>query len=242
MPTSSGTQNLQAFVTGIGPVDLGSNIFGFYPPYVLDFFLDSDQYTESSSVAWADIVDYHYKIDKDSTYFVIDGTVVSGTFTTLSGVTASGVAYRMSYDPADDFGSFSGPTGFTVHVENELGGTAERTYRLVFGYKVDFDNDSHKYLDYGFYNKVVVRSSAENLATCTKESAYAYWFETRTRPFNELSCSIVGMNNVGNLSANIVPLTTAYYYGRECRLVVRAKDFSGNEMEDFVLEFKIEED
>lgn len=217
-----------------------ATISGFQEPQPVLFSLDIDEYGFSNASIYVDIYDLNWPIDPSKTYFLVDGVQVSGTVTPIT-ISGTHSAYRLEYNPSDDFSTLQGPTQFRAHAENSIGGVGERDYYLTLGYKVDFENADHKYLDYGFSNKVVVRSTAENEATCTKESAYAYWFETRLRLHEDLSSSIVGMNNVGNLSARIVPLTTAYYYGRECRLVVKVRDFAGNRMEDFVLEFTIED-
>lgn len=265
MPTSSGTINLLARIKGVGnsvddlhsflratvsgQEELSSYVCGFYPPYILNFSLDVDQYTEASGTVWVDIVDYYRTIDIANTYLSIDGTVVSGTLTpiTVSGVTASGIAYRMSYNPPDDFLSLSGPTKFLVHVENDWGiwgGIAEEYYYLTFGYKVDFENESNQYLDFGYDSQVVVRILVENEASCTKQSGYAYWFGT----IHDLSVPpYTGpdyQSQQESLPASITPIVpgNVYFYGRTMELTIRAKDFSSNEMEPFVLIYRIEEE
>ncbi len=242
-PFEISSLDLQTLIHSWDTIDLKSDILGFRPPEILNFFLDEDQYTTASSVAWANIVDYYRQINTDQTYFLVDGAVVSGTFTaiTVSGVTASGTAYRMSYDPADDFGSLGGPTLFRVHVENDLGGVYEEDYYLTFGYRIDFENTDHKYIDFGHQKQVVVRTLVENLASCPKESGEAYWFETRSLPYNDLRCYIKG-SYIDGLPAKIYPQSTTYFYGQVCRVVVNARDFAGNKMEPFILVYTIEDE
>jgi hypothetical protein len=43
------------------------------------------------------------------------------------------------------------------------------------------------------------------------------------------------------LPAKIYPHSTAYFYGKEFRVVVKAKDFAGNEMVPLVSSYKIED-
>jgi len=228
--------------------DLGAYIYGADVVIIRNFSLDIDQYMTASSGVCVELVDYHEKINTVSgTYFSVDGTVISGTFTsiTVPGVTASGSAYRMCYDPIDDFSSLMGPTEFKVHAVNGKGVISEEDYYLTYGYKINFYNSTYRYIDFGYQNKVVVRASAENLASCPKESAEAVWFESRPKSYfqQDLGCSIVGLPYENkDLSAHINPLTAAYYYGRVCRLVVNAKDFAGNEMEPFILVYTIEEE
>lgn len=210
---------------------------------IRNFFLGVDEYTEASGAVSVDLVDFADNIVTASgTYFVIDGTVASGTFLPIV-VGGAVSAYKMSYDPADDFVSLMGPTEFTVRAMNDVWEVSEKDYYLTFGYKVSFDNLVNKYIDFGHQNRIVVRASAENLASCTKEDAEANWFETRSMFFKDLACSIVGTPyDTKNLSAYINAITTAYYYGRVCTLVVNVKDFAGNEMEPFILIYTIEDE
>jgi len=210
---------------------------------IQNFFLGVDEYTVASGIVSVDLVDFANNIVTASgTYFIIDGAVTSGTFSPI--VVGGAVdAYKMSYDPADDFASLMGPTEFKVHATNDAWEVSERDYHLTYGYKISFDNLAHKYIDFGYQNRIVVRARAENLASCPKESAEANWFETRSLFFKDLTCSIVGTPyDNKDLSAYINAITTAYYYGRVCRLVVNAKDFAGNEMEPFILIYTIEDE
>lgn len=250
-----GPQDLQADIYGVGPKDLQADIQGFdlldlqasifsYSLLAENFSLEVGQYLSASSSVCVDIIDYYNKINIASgTYFIVKDTVVSGTFTpiTVSGVAASGSAYRMCGNPINDFSSLTGkPTDFVVRIFSDIGGVLEKNYHLTYGYKVEFDNEDRKYIDFGYQKKVIVRAVAENLASCTKESGYAYWFETKTQPHNDLSCSIRG-TYIDDLPASIYPQSTTYFYGKTYRLVVSAMDYSGNRMEDFVLEYTIED-
>lgn len=235
-------RDLQTCIYGVGPQDLSAKVVGITSLNIRNFSLDVDQYTTASGKICVDLVDYDLKINTTSgTYFMADGTVVSGTFTpiTVSGVTTSGSAYRMCYDPINDFDSLIGPTKFTAHVTNSVGTVLEKDYYLTYGYKVEFDNEDRKYIDFGYQKKVIVRAVAENLASCTKESGYAYWFETKTQPHNDLSCSIRG-TYIDGLPASIYPQSTTYFYGKTYELKVTARDFAGNEMEPFILVYTIE--
>lgn len=206
---------------------------------ILNFSLGRAEYASASTSIYVDLVDYsHNIVTASGTYFEIDGTSVSGTFSPLT-VSGSVSAYRMSYDPTDDFSSLMGSTTFTAHALNDFGETSEEDYYLTYGYKVEFENFDRKWMDFGYGTQVVVRIAAENLAGCTKEDSTAYWFETR-QPFSrDLSCSIKG-SFINDLPASIYPQSTTYFYGQTYRVVVTAKDFSGNEMETFVLVYTIE--
>jgi len=133
-------------------------------------------------------------------------------------------------------------TSFKVYAINEKGVSSEEEYYLTFGYKVSFDNLVNRYMDFGYQNQIVVRASAENLASCTKESAEANWFETRSMFYKDLACSIVGTIYENKDLSAYINATADYYYGKICTLVVNAKDFAGNEMEPFILVYTIEDE
>jgi len=170
----------------------------------------------------------------------VDDEVVPVTF---SGITDG---YTMYYNPVDNFSSLTGSTTFTVHAENSNGDILERDYYLTYGYLVDYDNIDRIGFDYGIDTQVLVRMSAENLATCPKYSADAYWFETRDYFQKDLNVSIIGelpdiISDEVSLGASINPQSTAFFYGKIFRVVLNAKDFTGNEMESYEFEFKIED-
>ena len=84
-----------------------------------------------------------------------------------------------------------GSTEFLVSAENSNGDVLTRSYYLTSGYFIDYEN--YDKIDYGYEKEVVVRMSAENLATCPKLSADAYWFVTEHLKPRDLSASIVGV-------------------------------------------------
>lgn len=235
-------QDLQSYINCVGPANLQSYVYGVNLVEIGNFFLDVEQFVTSSSEVYVDLVDYYHQIDTVSgTYFMVDGVVVSGTFTVIT-VSGSTSAYRMAYDPTDDFSSLDGSTQFKVRAESVKGlaSRAEKDYYLTYGYKVEFENMDRKWMDFGYDNQIVVRMEVENLASCPKISADAYWFETKQQQYTDLGVSIKG-TYIDGLSASIFPQSTTYFYGKTYRLVVNAKDFSGNEMEPFILVYTIED-
>jgi hypothetical protein len=193
------------------------------------------EFNNSDTFISVDVLDDTCPISVSGTYFMVDDQRVP--------VTLSGIAdgYRMYYDPTDDFASLQGTTVITAHAENECGSTLEQDYYLTFGYFVKFLNEG--LMSYGFNNKVAVRITAEDYASCPQLSGLAWEFESKNYFNSDLGASIVGRIYVldnKDMSAEIYPVSPAYFYGKDFRVVVTAKDFAGNEMEPLVLIYKIE--
>ena len=205
---------------------------------ITNFSLGIGEYTTASGLISVDIEDDVCAVSTSGTYFLLDGVQVPVTF---SGITDG---YRMFYD--GNFDSLEGPTTFTVHAENECGDILEQDIYLTFGYIVEYNNErgSLNNIDYGFGNKVVVRVTAENYASCPKLSGLAWEFESKEQFNSDLRASITGYEEYSgreDLSASIYPQSTAYYYEKEFTVVVNAKDFAGNEMTPLILRYRIED-
>lgn len=206
-----------------------------------NFSLGVGAYSSATGSVSVDITDSFHNITTSGCYFELDGTTVSSTLTSISG------GYTMTYDPDDDFASFSGPTELRAYGSNDNGDTASSAIYLTSGYVVEYVNSKQDGWDLGYNSSVVVRAGAENMASCPIKSAEAFWFETESRPNKHLGARIVGVPtseyaDVKNLSATIYPQSTAFFYGSVYKVVLRAKDFAGNEMEPFEFEFKIEDE
>lgn len=200
---------------------------------ITNFSLEENQFIEATGFISVDVVDDVCPVSVSGTKLLVNDEEV---FVTLSGIDNG---YRIFYDPADDFENLSGPTTFTVHAENECGKSLEEDFYLTFGYIVENINE----LDYGYGNQIAVRISAENMASCPKAESVAYIFETDNYKEKDLGASIVGKFHASSteiLPASIYPQSTAYFYEKEFEIIVRARDFAGNEMEPFVLKYKIE--
>lgn len=217
------------------PITLDIDLFSIK---IHNFSLDEGEYTTASGFIYVDVVDDTCPITTSGTYFKVNGIQVP----TILEVIDDG--YRLFYDPVDDFTTLAGPTVFTVHAENDCGKVIEKDYYLTFGYIVSYENSILNEIDYGHYHKVAVRVTAENYATCPRVSSLAWEFESRSMANVDLSASITGRFHAWDdktLPARIYPQSTAYFYGKQFRVVVTAKDFSGNEMEPLVLVYKIED-
>ena len=207
---------------------------------ISNFSLGIGEYTTASGFISVDITDDECPVSTSGTYFMVDGIQASSTFSGIND------GYRMFYNPEDDFSSLEGPTVFTVHAENECGKILEQDFYLTFGYIVEYINrpELSSNMDYGFGHKIAVRVVAENYASCPQTSSLAWEFESKPQFNNDLRASIVGRFHAwdyNDMLATIYPQSTAYFYGKEFRVVVKAKDFAGNQMEPLILAYRIED-
>jgi hypothetical protein len=220
-----------------GTFDLDVNLF---PIYFDDFSLLVSEYSGISNPICLDAHDGLYTLVASGTYLKINDTLVETILTPVD------KGYRLCYIPDSTFYNSSGVVKFTAHAENNHGDMLEEDFYLTFGYIVEFDNKINDGLNYGFNNKVSVRIEAENLTSCPSSTKEGYYFISEERLNRNLSASIICYGAVehgnNNLSATIYPHSTAYFYDKEMRVVLTARDFNGNEMDPFVLEFKIKND
>lgn len=203
---------------------------------ITNFSIAAGEWGYADSGVSVDIIDSVYNVTTSGCYLEIDGTTVSSTLTSISG------GYRLGYDQLD---SWIGPVEFTVYGSNDNLDLIYENFYLTFGYIVEYVNRPQGGWDFGYDTEVVVRASAENVASCPIKSAEAFLFETESRPQKHLGASIVGVpakeSVTSDMSASIYPQSTAFFYGKTYKVVLRAKDFAGNEMEPFEFEFKIED-
>jgi hypothetical protein len=203
---------------------------------IANFSLDAEDWTYADSSISVDITDLVHSVTTSGCYFEVNGATVSSTLVPISN------GYRMTYDPADNFASLGGPTEFRAYGSNDNNDILYRNLYVTFGYIVEMNNRSQDGWDLGFNSEVVVRASAENMASCPIKNAEAFWFTTEDNNNRLLGASIVGIpRSSSDLSASIYPQSTAFFYGKTYKIVLRASDFAGNEMEPFEFEFKIED-
>ena len=232
----SGGLDYQTWDVYCGVVNI--NGFGFdvdlFPLKISNFSLDEGEYSSATGTICVDVTDDIYNVVTSGTYFIIDETVSSGTFTPITD------GYKMCYDPIDDFASLLGSTTITVHAQNDNEDVLERDFYVTSGYLVEYNNEIQ---DYGFGNTIVVRMTAENFASCPLTNTDAYWFTTVQKVTKDLTATIIGTPLYeSDLSAFILPQTeTIYFYGKVFTVEIRAKDFAGNEMTPYIFEFKIED-
>lgn len=206
---------------------------------ISNFSLAPGEYTTSSGFISVDITDDECPVSTSGTYFVVDDNRLPVTFSGIED------GYRMFYDPIDDFISIEGVTIFTVHAENKCEKVLEQDFYLTSGYIVEYINRQELLdsIDYGFQQKIIVRVTAENYASCPQVSSLAWDFESKPQANVDLGASIVGRFHAweyNEMPAEIYPHSTAYFYGKQFKVVVKAKDFAGNQMEPLVLNYRIE--
>ncbi len=205
---------------------------------ITNFSLSTGGWEYASGSIGVDIIDQVYNVTTSGCYLEINGTTVSTVLTPIS------EGYRMTYDSPDNFISLTGPSTFTTNGSNDNGDHVYEDFYLTFGYIVEYVNTPLEGWDFGYNTEVVVRASAENMASCPIKNAEAFWFETESRPNRHLGASIVGIpvkSDSAVLSASIYPQSTAFFYGKTYKVVLRARDFVGNEMIPLEFEFKIED-
>lgn len=211
-----------------------------YSLYITNFFPGVGECGIASEYIYVDVMDSECPVSIDNTYFMVNDIRVAVTFYPIKN------GYRMFYNPDDDFASIEGSTTFTVHAENECDKVLEQDFYLTSGYIVEYINRKELIdsTDYGFSKKIVARVTAENYASCPQITSLAWDFESKTQPNNDLTASIVGKfhaSEYSDMPAIIYPLSTAYFYGKEFKVVVKAKDFAGNQMEPLILNYRIED-
>jgi len=152
-------------------------------------------------------------------------------------IVASG--YRMFFDSPTDFFADE-PVEIVAHGANIIGDVIEQTYYLLYGYNLIYDTPPE--VVWGWGDQIIVWATAKNKASCPTQSTDAWWFEIRPPEHADLGATIVP-TGYANLPATIYPQLqpNTFFYGANVKVIVRAKDEAGNEMEPFVLNFTIED-
>ena len=211
-----------------------------------NFFLEVDEYTTSAGIMSVDIYDKRrIPVSTTNSYFVVSGTQVPVTFsgievhTTDLGQPIVASGYRMFFDSPTDFFADE-PVEIVAHGANIIGDVIEQTYYLLYGYNLIYDTPPE--VVWGWGDQIIVWATAKNKASCPTQSTDAWWFEIRPPEHADLGATIVP-TGYANLPATIYPQLqpNTFFYGANVKVIVRAKDEAGNEMEPFVLNFTIED-
>jgi len=179
-----------------------------------------------------DLRDDTYGVNTDQSFFVINGTIASGTQTVL----ASGI--RLTYHPPNDF-AFEAPIRVTVHAVNDNTAAPvvkEEFFNLFYGCRLFFDNkDSFDYAD-----DVSVFVHARNLERFHKDLSTGYFFSTYTQPQENLGASIVGITPWEDLTASIVGESPEHRYGEIVTVEITVEDFEGHILGPYTYTYTIE--
>jgi len=207
---------------------------------ISNFSIPVGSYITASGIISVDVTDDEYDVSTIDTYIKIDNVIVPTTLSVIPD------GYRLTHDSSEDFSSMSGPSVITVHATNTNGISIDEDFYVTFGYIVEYNNSKGfaEAIDYGFDNRVAVRITVEDYSNCPTQSSVAWEFDSKGMFNSDIGASINGRLyglEQGNMPASIYPLSTAYFYGKEVRIAVTAKDFAGNEMEPLVLSYRIED-
>jgi hypothetical protein len=180
----------------------------------------------------ADVRDDSFGVDEDQTFFVINGTIVSGTNTPL----VSGTQIR--YHPPNDF-AFDEPIRVTVHATNgntEAPVVKEVFFTLFYGCRLlHFNNEPYVH---GESIDVYVR--ARNNEFLYKDLSTGYFFTAYTQPRQELGASIIAINPVADLPASLTVIAPEHRYGETVTVEFLVEDFDGHMLGPFFFMYTIE--
>lgn len=218
--------------------DFGCEIdINLFSIYFDNFNIDKGDYVNLNSSVCVDAHDAVYGLVASGTYFKINDNLISGSLTEISD------GFRMCFDVEDNIHLFSGITKITARAENYNNEVLEEDYYLTSGYIVDFINNQKSGIDFGFGERVYIRMEAENLASCPEIVTDGYYFTSRIEYNSDLSAYIFPVggyySDSSNLTASIYPQSTAYFYDKEFEVVIKVKDYAGNEIEPYVINFRI---
>jgi len=179
-----------------------------------------------------DITDNTYGIDGSQTFFVINGTVVSGTKTVITD------GFRMVYHPPNDF-AYNEPMRVTVHAVNTdlvAPVVKEEFYSLFYGCRVSLHNTEA----YAHQTDVDVFVRARNLGSLYKDLTTGYFFTTYTQPDSDMSASIQGVVPYVELPTTLVAQGPEHVYGRTVSVEFSVEDFEGRILGPYFFTYTIE--
>lgn len=181
-----------------------------------------------STIFTVDVIDLDNLILDSETYFIHNGSSVPTDLYEIDN------GYR-AYYVADSVVS-SGTITITIHAENNIGESVEKSYYLLYGYHVEFN----ELVDWGARTTVVTTVTASNLAFCPNTVSESVFFETRDLESHDLGAYISPIESV-DVGAVLHTQSTAFYYGQTYKVTITGiKDFNGNVMPEYVFEFTID--
>ena len=180
-----------------------------------------------------DIRDDTYGVDASQSFFVINGTIVSGTQT----ATTSGI--HLEYHPPNDF-AFDEPIKVTVHAVN--GNTIspvvkEAFFTLFYGCRVAlFDGGP-----YAYGEDVDVFIRARNIEKLHRDLSTGYFFTAYTQPSVDMGASIFACNPIADLPASITAQGPEHRYGETVTVRFFVADLDGHELGPYTFTYTIED-
>jgi len=186
---------------------------------------------ESANIE-VDIYDGVYGVDSSQCFFVINGTIVSGTQTAISG------GINLSYHPPNDF-EYSKPIEVTVHGVNgnhSAPAVKESFFTLFFGCRVLFFNEE----PYNHFDSVDVFVRAKNNEVFYKDLSTGYFFTSYTQPHTNLGASITPVAPWANLSATVSGVGPEHRYGETVVVEFSVEDVEGHLLGPYTFSYTIE--
>jgi len=108
---------------------------------------------------------------------------------------------------------------------------------LLYGYNLEFE----ELVDWGPAREIIALVKAKNLAFCPNLEGEALHFVTADLQSTDLGATIQVVESV-DLGATIRPQSTAFFYGQTYRVTVSGvRDYHGNEMDPYTIQFTIED-
>ncbi len=199
--------------------------------HIINFSLHFEDYSYLGDYLYVDILDFLFDIDTTGSYFELDGEILLTSFINIT----NGVRAKCVID--DKFIS-NKEILIKVIASNSIGDLFYENYYLLFGYSVELNNS----ILFDYNKEVLVHSCASNLVECPNNECNSFVFTTIDYPSYNLNASISCVVSE-DLSAEIYPQSTAFFYGRSYRVIVsNIKDNSGNYLAPVVMEFTIEDE
>jgi len=178
-----------------------------------------------------DVYDSTFGID--DTYFIIDGTVTSGTRAPLGGV-----GYTLTYHPSNDF-DVQGYTSVSVFARNgNVVSPVVKTvqYNLYHGYRVLESNYEVPRGTKSF--DISVR--AGNTSTFTSRLSSIYRVSVYDQPASDFGASITAVVPWASLGASMTITSPTHSYGELIDVEVYVEDKDGNSFGPYTFYYTIE--
>jgi hypothetical protein len=180
-----------------------------------------------------DITDATHGVDSSQIFFVINGTIVSGTQTSITD------GYRLTYHPPNDF-AFNEPMRVTVHGVNSdvvAPVVKEAFYTLFYGCRIFMFNDE----PYAHAENIDVFVRARNNEQLYKDLTTGYFFTTYTQPQSNLGASIEAINPQVDLPATLTVIGPEHRYGETVTVEFSIEDLDGRLLGPYSFTYTIED-